>query len=269
MLDEAPSPTRLPVAEVTVGAYRFVFHHLGLFADLAWLPFLILLAVSITPAWLPLVLPAGAAENIILQALPDFGQLVVGTLCLNAFTVRWNQAVLFPSRAEAVMQPWRKPWLRFLLYTLCFYLANLAGLGLIGLVATGFEETSAAQLAPAAVGLLLLLPILLCAARLSLLFPAAAYSRPLGLRGAWRALRGNTWRLVACGVLVCAPLLLAVVLIMGSLVALLHLQAGDAVLDDPPMGLFLIQGVVGTLADFIIAAFGADAYKRLMRGLET
>jgi hypothetical protein len=128
-------------------------------------------------------------------------------------------------------------------------------------------------LAPAIVGLALVLPIWLGAARLSLLFPAAAAGRPLGLKGAWRALRGNTWRLVACGFLACAPLLLVVVLIMGAVVAVLSLQSGEQVLDDPPMGLFLIQGVVGTLADFIVAAFGAsilaDVYKRLVRALET
>jgi hypothetical protein len=273
MLEEAPPPSKIPVAQVTVGAYRFVFHHLGLFADLAWLPFLILLAASLTPAWLPLVMPDGATENVILEALPDFGQLVIGAFCLNAFTVRWNQAVLFQSRAETLAQPWRKPWLRFLLYTLCFYLVNLAGLGVIGLVATMFEDSPAARLAPAIVGLALVLPIWLGAARLSLLFPATAAGQPLGLKGAWRSLRGNTWRLVACGFLACAPLLLAVVLIMGGVVAVLRLQSGEQVLDDPPMGLFLIQGVVGTLADFIIAAFGAtilaEAYKRLVRALET
>ncbi len=53
----------------------------------------------------------------------------------------------------------------------------------------------------------MVLPVWLGMVRLSLLFPAAAYGRKLGLGAAWRAMRGNTWRVVACGLLAGVPLI--------------------------------------------------------------
>ena len=48
----------------------------------------------------------------------------------------------------------------------------------------------------------------LTVARLSLVFPAAAYGAPLGLAAAWRAMRGNSWRLVGASLMTAMPILL-------------------------------------------------------------
>jgi hypothetical protein len=275
-MDEAPLPVRIPVAAVTIGAYRFVFGRLGLFLELAWLPLLLMLAVSIIPVFLP-SLAAPDSDNIVLRLLPDIGQLVAGGLCLNAFAVRWHQMALFPNPADAQAQSWLRPWLRFLLYTFAFYLVNLAMLGLLLLASGGADMDQPDQIVMVLLATAVALPVWLGMVRLSLLFPAAAYGQPLALSAAWNAMRGNTWRLIACGFLAGLPLILSVVVVLSAVFSALGMQIGDLQSDDPafapPMGLYLLEGVIDTVINFLIVALGAsilvDAYRRLVRAQES
>jgi hypothetical protein len=256
------SSVKVPVADVTVAAYGAVFRRLGAVLELGWLPLLILLAVSIIPAVLP---PGFGAKNVTLRELPDFLDLIAGAFCLNAFGVRWYQAQLL---GDAGDRRWLGPWVRFLLYTFALYLA----LGLI-LTAVLFVSTAASKRgAPfeAGVGLLDLAVaggMLLAMARLALLFPAAAVGRPIGIGGSWRATRGSGWRIVLCWICATAPLLLAVQIVLGAAFA------DFAVGAQPPMGLYILRGLVGTVADFLIAALGAavlsETYRRLVQASET
>ncbi|HTC18309.1 MAG TPA: hypothetical protein VK690_04280 [Stellaceae bacterium] len=275
-MDEAPLPVRIPVAAVTIGAYRFVFGRLGLFLELAWLPLLLMLAVSIIPVFLP-SLAAPDSDNIVLRLLPDIGQLVAGGLCLNAFAVRWHQMALFPNPTDAQAQSWLRPWLRFLLYTFAFYLVNLAMLGLLLLASGGADMDQPDQIVMVLLATAVALPVWLGMVRLSLLFPAAAYGQPLALSAAWNAMRGNTWRLIACGFLAGLPLILSVVVVLSAVFSALGMQIGDLQSDDPafapPMGLYLLEGVIDTVINFLIVALGAsilvDAYRRLVRAQES
>jgi hypothetical protein len=275
-MDEAPLPVRIPVAAVTVGAYRFVFGRLGLFLELAWLPLLLMLAVAILPAFLP-PLAAPDSDSIVLRLLPDIGQLVVGGLCLNAFAVRWHQMALFPNPVDAQAQSWLRPWLRFLLYTFAFYLVNLAMLGLLLLVSGGADLNQPDQIAMLLLATAVAVPVWLGMVRLSLLFPAAAYGQPLGPGAAWNAMRGNTWRLIACGFLAGLPLVLSVAVILSVVFTALGMQIGDLQSDDPafapPMGLLLLEGVIDTVVNFLIVALGAsilvEVYRRLVRAQES
>jgi len=275
-MDEAPLPVRIPVAAVTVGAYRFVFGRLGLFLELAWLPLLLMLAVAILPAFLP-SLAAPDSDSIVLRLLPDIGQLVVGGLCLNAFAVRWHQMALFPNPVDAQAQSWLRPWLRFLLYTFAFYLVNLAMLGLLLLVSSGADLNQPDQIAMLLLATAVAVPVWLGMVRLSLLFPAAAYGQPLGPGAAWNAMRGNTWRLIACGFLAGLPLVLSVAVILSVVFTALGMQIGDLQSDDPafapPMGLLLLEGVIDTVVNFLIVALGAsilvEVYRRLVRAQES
>ena len=275
-MDEAPLPVRIPVAAVTVGAYRFVFGRLGLFLELAWLPLLLMLAVAILPAILP-SLAAPDSDSIVLRLLPDIGQLVVGGLCLNAFAVRWHQMALFPNPVDAQAQSWLRPWLRFLLYTFAFYLVNLAMLGLLLLVSSGADLNQPDQIAMLLLATAVAVPVWLGMVRLSLLFPAAAYGQPLGPGAAWNAMRGNTWRLIACGFLAGLPLVLSVAVILSVVFTALGMQIGDLQSDDPafapPMGLLLLEGVIDTVVNFLIVALGAsilvEVYRRLVRAQES
>ena len=276
-MDAAPSPVRIPVATVTVAAYRFVFTRLGLFLELAWLPLLLLLAVAIMPVWLPLLVAPGN-DSAVLRLLPDVAQLVAGGLCLTAFAVRWHQMALFPGPEAASKPSWFKPWLRFLLYTLAFYLVNLAMMAVVVQFSSGGGDVSEGeQVLVLSAALAMVFPVLLGMARLSLLLPAAAYGQPLGLVNAWSLMHGNTWRLVACGLLAGLPLVLAVVVVLGAVFSALDLQlsdlqSGDAALT-PPMGLFLLEGVIDTVVNFLIVALGAsilvDVYRRLVLARES
>jgi hypothetical protein len=275
-MDAAPSPVRIPVAVVTVGAYRFVFGRLGLFLELAWLPLLLLLAVAIMPAWLPFLVAPGA-NSTVLRLLPDVGQLAAGGLCLNVFAVRWHQMALFGGPAGAAPVSWFRPWLRFLLYTLAFYLVNLAMFAVVLLLSGGEDLTQSDQILVLLLAAAMALPVWLGMVRLSLLFPAAAYGQPLGLGAAWSALRGNTWRVIACGLLAGLPLVLSAVVILGAVFSALDMQLSDLQSDDPalapPIGLFLLEGVIDTVVNFLIVALGAsilvDVYRRLVLAQES
>jgi hypothetical protein len=191
--------------------------------------------------------------------------------------VRWHQMALFPNPADAQAQSWLRPWLRFLLYTFAFYLVNLAMLGLVLLVSGGEDLDQPDQIVMVLLATAVALPIWLGMVRLSLLFPAAAYGQPLGLSAAWNAMRGNTWRLIACGFLAGLPLVLSVVVVLSAVFSALGMQIGDLQSDDPafapPMGLYLLEGVIDTVINFLIVALGAsilvDAYRRLVRAQES
>lgn len=253
-------PTKkVPVPDVTVGAYRIVFGRLGDVLELGWLPLLILLGVSIVPAALPADF---GSDNAVLRGLPDLLNLAAGALCLNAFGVRWYQVQLFGS---ANRRPWLQPWSRFLLYTFALYAVlgiMLAAIWLAGSIVG--DRGVGIEIGLVALDLAAVTALLLAMARLSLLFPAAAANQPVGIGGAWRATRGNGWRIVLCWLFATAPLLLGVQITMGAVFSGFSIGATTAV----PMGLFILRGLIGTVADFLIAALGAvvlsDVYRRLV-----
>ncbi len=249
---------KVPVPDVTVGAYRIVFSRLGYILELCWLPLLILLGVSIVPAVLPMDF---GGNNAALRALPDLLNLVAGALCLNAFGVRWYQAQLFGGSDH---RPWLGPWGRFLLYTFALYAALGVVLAAIMLASSIVGDRSVGlEVSLVALDLAVVAALLLAMARLSLLFPAAAAGQPIGIGGAWRVTRGNGWRIVLCWLFATAPLLLGVQIVMGAVFSGFDVSGATAV----PMGLFILRGLIGTVADFLIAALGAvvlsDVYRRL------
>jgi hypothetical protein len=110
--------------------------------------------------------------------------------------------------------------------------------------------------------------ISLAVARVSLLFPAAAYGTPLGLGAAWRAMRGNSWRLVGANVMAMMPIVLFLNLLV-SVLAGAHLVSPEELAGDPPLGLTLLEGVITAVLSLIMAALGAsilsEFYRRIMR----
>ncbi len=259
----------VPIAEVAAEAYRAVFGRLSLFFDLAWLPLLVMLAATLGPGYLHFYLgwhaiPSWEGDRYGFGT-EDLIEALAGLLCLNAFAVRWHQAMLFSDERRAPQGVFLGAWLRFLLYTLLLYVVS-AGV-LAALILASAQENAVSYLAPIA-GLAVTL-IWVGMVRCSLLFPAAAFGNALGLRAAWRAMRGNSWRLLGCGIVACAPLMLVVVLILSGVSSELHLdQSSDRV----PLGFFILRGVIATCTNFVIVALGASVlstfYRRIMlRGL--
>jgi len=260
-------PLKVPIAATIVAAYHSVFGRLGLFLELAWLPLLFLLAISLIPAALPADF---AGDDDRLKALPGLVELLTGGLCLNAFAVRWHQVALYGGKAFLAGKAWLGPWGRFVAYTVAIY-AAIGGVAVVLLLVTSSatdEEVSAATIVMPAIALAVSLPIWLGITRLSLVFPAAAAERPLRLGAAWRAMRGNTWRLVVAFFLACAPVALAALLAMAGAFAALGYAVGSAALESPPLGLYILRGLADTVANFLIVALGASVlvefYKQLV-----
>jgi hypothetical protein len=102
------------------------------------------------------------------------------------------------------------------------------------------------------------LALLLGVTRLSLLFPAAAFGEPLGLGAAWRALRGNTLRLLAASILSALPIVLVTGVLIGQLLAAAHLGPGEVLARNPPVGLLLLTGVIEVVLRLVLVALGAS-----------
>jgi hypothetical protein len=252
------SPGRkVPVVAVAGEAFALVFGRIGLLGELGWLPLLVLLLAAIAPR----LLSPGREEEFGLT-WPDAVEAAAAAACLTAFAVRWHQSVLFPYRDAVPAGLFRRAWSRFLLYTIILYVASVALLALDLTLAALVPESlgTAAGLAAK----LSELAVWLATARLALLFPAAAYGAPLGFAAAWRAMRGNTWRLVFCCLLTWAPIVLVIVLLAE---AVLSAAAPDAA--SARVGLVLLRGVFDTIANFLLVALGAavlsDFYRRLVR----
>lgn len=263
---DAPPRARVPVGDTVAEAYRGVFGRPGLLLELAWLPLLVMLAAALLPDFVGLNLPVIALSPLGESAgLPvrDLVEALVAVLALNAFAVRWHHAVLFANAGGVPPGLFLRAWGRFLLYMLGLYLASAAPVALavagaalagVGLALPGLV------LIPAAVSLL--------AFRWSLLLPAAAYGRPLGLGEAWRQMRGNTWRLVACSLAAGGTVVMGAVLIFAAILSAAHIGLTDPLPEPVPPGLLILRALVDTIADFILVALGASIlaafYRRLV-----
>ena len=258
-----PARVKVPVMTVVIEAYRQVFGQLGLLLETAWLPLLVLLAASILPdLFLPgRSLVAGAPLSF---TLSDAIEAVVAIFCLNAFAVRWHQIVLYGGPRAIPAGLFRRAFARFLLYTIALYLASLVLIGaIVGASAAGANANDVFAILLIAAGLASAL-LWLATARLALLFPAAAYGDALGWGAAWRLMRGNSWRLIACGVLGCAPFVLTVAVVMIAI-----LSAADRGVDmarlPPSLGFLLLRGVIDTVTNFVVVALGASILSRFYR----
>jgi hypothetical protein len=256
----------VPIAETAAGAYRAVFLRFGLVLDLAWLPLLIMLAATLGPGYLRLYLgwkgmPLWAGDQFGIR-VEDLIEAAAGLLCLNAFAVRWHQAMLFPRERGAPPGIFLAAWLRFVLYTLL--LSFLSALVFAGLLFADSQPGAVSYVVPA-VGVLMTF-VWVGILRCSLVFPAAAYGSPLGLGAAWRAMRGNSWRLLGSSIIACAPILMIVIVILGAVSTALQLDTASRV----PMGFFILAGLIETCANFIVIALGASVlslfYRRILLG---
>ena len=264
--ERAASQVKVRVGEVVMAAYAAVFGHLGLMLELGWLPLLVMLAVALVPGIIEAFVP-GLSSDI----WPLFiAEIVVGLLCLNAFSVRWYQAQLFSNARALPRRLFVGLWARFIGYTLLFSVPTAApGLALFLSGASSAANEATRTLMGAAAGLLTLAATL-GVFRLSLVWPAAAYGVPIGFLEGWRRMRGNTWRLAATMLLVSVPLFITIAFALS-----LVLKAANISLDElpspPPLGLVLLMGVADTVSKFLLIALGAAVlaqfYRRLVRDM--
>jgi len=263
---------KVPVAAVVVAAWRAVFGRLGMVLELGWLALLVMLAALLLPVLaLRYTVPADfvAANGPALAAGEAILDAGVALVALNAFAVRWHRLMLTGSGRIMPPRLFAGAWLRFILYSLAFYAAGIAFAaavwysGIAAPDATGTIAASASAAAAAAAAALLL-----AMARASLLFPAAALGMPLALGAAWRAMRGNIWRLLLASVAAALPIVLATGVLLGQLLTAVHLDAADALGGDPPLGFVLLSGVMEVVLRLVLMALGAsilsDFYRRIV-----
>lgn len=262
---------KVPVAAAVVAAWRAVLGRPGLVLELGWLSLLLLLAAFLLPQLaLRYLAPTGGAAAPPQGLVPAEAILseVVSLLALSAFAVRWYRQMLIGS-GRVVPRLFAAAWLRFILYSLAFY---AAGIGFAAAVwYSGIAQPDAppalaggGNIAAAVVAAALLLGM----ARISLLFPAAAFGAPLALGAAWRAMRGNAWRLLLVSVAAALPVMCAEFVVIGPLLAAAHIGANDVVAPDPPLGFVLLSGVIEAVMRLVVTALGAsvlsDFYRRIV-----
>jgi hypothetical protein len=261
---------KVPVGAVVVAAWRAVFGRLGLVLELGWLPLLLILAALLLPALAlrylaPPDLTAGADPSAVEMVLVE----VVALLTLSAFAVRWYRLMLTGSGRTLPPRLFAGAWLRFILYSLAFYAVGIGfaaaawSSGIITPDATSALAASANAAAAAAAAALLL-----AMARVSLVFPAAALGAPLAFGAAWRAMRGNTWRLLLANVAAALPIMLAANILLTQLLGAANLSPANALTGDPPLGFVLVAGVMEAVLRLVLMALGAsilaDFYRRIL-----
>ena len=262
---EAGTRIKVPVAEIMVETYRGVFGRLNLLLDVAWLPLLLLLAAAILPGYLHfysglVTLPAWAGDRFGLS-VENVIEALTGLFCLTAFAVRWYQVSLSTGAPSAPTGVFLGAWWRFLLYTLLLYL--IAGTLLVALL---FADRDGV---PEYVGLVAgaaMMAAWLAPVRCMLLFPAAAIGKPLSIATAWRDLGGNTWRLFATVMLVSIPVVFITAMIISAFFAGFHIDAASDQL--PPLGFFLLRGVLSSCGNVLVVALSAAAIAGFYRRLE-
>jgi hypothetical protein len=185
-------------------AYRTVFNQVQLVAEMALLPYLIVLGVELVA----LLMPGGFVGGTLAVLIHGIAFFVFGSV----FMVRWHRFVLLgESVGDAFVPP---GWTDFLIAEVKVGAVLLGG---------WFILVVLAQLLP----YLLTVPLVgvggvalaFMALRVSLIFPAAAIGQPVGLRTAWDWVEGNFWRLFACVLAAYFPFAVAemIVAAVGSL----------------------------------------------------
>jgi hypothetical protein len=261
--------------EVVPEAYRAVFGQLNLFLDLAWLPLLLQLAATVCPPLAQHFFPS--TIPVLSNDLLAYAEAATGIVFVNAFGVRWYAALLFADGRAMPRAHFLKAWGRFVGYGIIFAIPSLAVLDLSPeklvaqsdpAITASIQNTVVAALLTASVAVILVISLAL--ARWSLLFPAAAYGRPLGWREAWRGMRGNTWRYVGCLLLTSLPLLIFVLYFEKIVLSLAGLNDQDAIkkaMQTIP-GAILLDGLCDTIVMFVGFALAASIlagfYRRLV-----
>ena len=264
-----PKSVRVPVVEVVFAAFRSVFGRIGLVLELGWLPLLIMLAALLLPDLaLRYLVPGGPASASTDFDIGELIQEMIIVLCLSAFALRWYRQMLAADPRVLARRVFAGVWVRFMAYAVS--LGVLVG-GLttaVVLTIPAADDDGATAVAARTLVGVAATAISLAVARVSLLFPAAAYGTPLGLGAAWRAMRGNSWRLVGANVMAMMPIVLFLNLLV-SVLAGAHLVSPEELAGDPPLGLTLLEGVVTAVLSLIMAALGAsilsEFYRRIMR----
>jgi len=264
--ERAAAQVKVRVGEVATAAYAAVFGRLGLALELGWLPLLVMLAVEIVPGVVESFSPGPADATALPFTVEDLVEIVAALLCLNAFAVRWYQALLFSNGRALPRHLFAAAWARFIGYTVLFSMPTIGPAAALVISGAASAADDATRML-AGTAALLCIAVALGVLRLALVWPAAACGAPMGWRKAWRQMRGNTWRLAAVTLLVYVPVFVTVGFALSVILTAAHFNI-EQLPSYPPLGLVLLGGVVDTMLQFLLTALGAailaEFYRRLV-----
>lgn len=166
-------------------AYSSAFRNWAVLADLAWLPFVIVIVSQLIAFGIS---GGGFAGMLVGQLIYTFGFLVFATV----FIVRWHRFVLLDeAHSDELFTPaWRNYFFGAIKLTLIIAVIWIV-LVYLALVPPRYVTV---PLFPIVGGIALVI----LAVRVSLIFPAAAIDRPLTFGESWHRIAGNSWRTFAC-----------------------------------------------------------------------
>ena len=200
-----PSPTslsKLPFWRTVGACYATVFGNFGELLRISWLWLLIMLPVYAAAEWLDARSQGDQIGDFLLSMLSS----VLEVPALASIAVAWHRLVLRQERVQGAVYLRLDRVVWWYAMVLLAFIVVTVGPVLAG-VAAVLPEGSPGTL-------LLLVPIfagigvglgigVFVLPRLSLVLPAGALGERLTLGEAWRATRGNTWRL-ACASMLCS-----------------------------------------------------------------
>lgn len=209
-----PAPRKLPVWAIVGACYVTVVRNFGQLVRISWLWLLIMLPIYAAVDWLVWPWTSGAQQSeegiigLATSMLPSFIEIPA----LASIAVAWHRLVL---RKEAVSSAFYLRldhvvwWYALMLFV--FLVLAVGPFMLAGAWATtppDHTDEAAGWLPLAALLVTIVVAVAIGFAllpRLSLVLPAIALGERLSLAGAWRATRGNTWRLAWASLLCSLP----------------------------------------------------------------
>ncbi|MDP6804563.1 MAG: hypothetical protein QF902_04430 [Rhodospirillales bacterium] len=266
--------TKLPVLVIARLAYAYVWENRRKFLALAF-PAIVVLGITtgLFSGVLYLAFPGvvespGSApgeslENVL--AIPLIMTILVAAAFLTMFAVAWHRHCLVAGERPSVRNTlrWGARQTRFLLTAIGLAVLVMISTTAVVVVWVVLSPSGASvSVLPAALMALVLSSYLY--ARFSVLFPATALDRTMGVRDAWAMTKGNGWRLLAIVLMAMIPASVAatiVQLILSGLAVAVGLEAA--------LTANLLVALVDQTFTLTGTALGVTALSIAYRALET
>ncbi|MEZ5818386.1 MAG: hypothetical protein R3D44_15005 [Hyphomicrobiaceae bacterium] len=247
----APRP-KLPLWRTVGCAYRAVFSNLGVLLRIAWPWLLIMVPFQVAYywwAWPTMQCPdidAPTPPTDITQSLTSSLWCLAMTLPWSGIAVGWHRFLLRGETSSAFPPRRGHPFVPYVGVAVLFGFMTILPFLIADLVPfSNSDEMPTALVVAMGIFCVLLLVI----SRLSVCLPAIAIEGPGRTLGeAWRATRGNTWRLMAGSLLAGMPVIAFAIIevVVAQVTGRLSFTLAGAVLG--PVNLLLIAVGVGFLS---------------------
>lgn len=236
---------KIQIGKIFGQAYGLTFTNLGLFARVATVPFLLIVAMNLAVVFFARPTPPGWVS---------IAQEILSFIIQVPLLTSWHRFVLLP-RNHALPTMGFNFTLREVRFFGYLVLMTLSfGAAFLFLGAAGRNVGVAAFLV-----LILLVVLLLLWARLCLVFPAAAVGAPVRLADSWGITRGNGWRIFWLTILISLPFA-GVTLVMGMILAAIIASTKDQTV-------FAYFAVPMTILSMTFAGISAAAQSIVFRDL--